>query len=311
LITHRDAIRVPTVGADQLFVELESKVNALAAMARTPMSTDLAVAEIKRYIPDPKERIRLHDLVNDEVTALDHLWKLPMDSPDRSFDPVVERMSVIERQCEQLNALLAVLAYFSTGVDQDELLVKASRRLCDRRGELGGIEPLLQLQMFPALMAVYSIGIAGIASGRAAALRSVLSADVKKLGRQVPLPFALSVWSVLSDEACNLALDPRGGRFRTPLSLYLHRTMRGPLGYVIPDDDSYDRSFDSLELVLGAACTAFRGRGPVGRVGRVLAEDERQRVLIEHRGLLEAIISPDKDVDAVIADYLEQVDSVW
>jgi NAD-dependent SIR2 family protein deacetylase len=56
--------------ADDFFGAVEQKVLALEELNQPhPLSAKLAVAELKRYLLDPQQRIRLHDLVFEEVTA--------------------------------------------------------------------------------------------------------------------------------------------------------------------------------------------------------------------------------------------------
>ena len=82
LLNHRDAIAVPIQDADTVFESLADKVDALVdAIDQKPQDTALAVAQLKRYLPDPVHRIKLHDLVAAEVdSAIDRVGDLPMDS---------------------------------------------------------------------------------------------------------------------------------------------------------------------------------------------------------------------------------------
>ena len=49
--------------ADRLFQDLLSSVEALGRLTEPPLTTAMAVARLKRYLPDPVRRIDLHDLV--------------------------------------------------------------------------------------------------------------------------------------------------------------------------------------------------------------------------------------------------------
>jgi hypothetical protein len=50
--------------ADDLFTDLAASVEALEKLAEPPLTTAMAVARLKRCLPDPVKRIELHDLVN-------------------------------------------------------------------------------------------------------------------------------------------------------------------------------------------------------------------------------------------------------
>jgi len=54
--------------ADTFFSSIEDKVSSLEALqSAAPLSVAAAVASLKRYIVDPQQRIRLHDLIMDET----------------------------------------------------------------------------------------------------------------------------------------------------------------------------------------------------------------------------------------------------
>ncbi|MBI1843801.1 MAG: SIR2 family protein [Actinobacteria bacterium] len=71
LIAARGAIEILIDDADTFFDALKEKVLTLAdAVDQRPAGTALAVEQLKRYLPDPIHRIRLHDLVMGQVTEL-------------------------------------------------------------------------------------------------------------------------------------------------------------------------------------------------------------------------------------------------
>jgi hypothetical protein len=83
LIGRRGAKSIAIAGADEFFDELEQKLRAVEALNRPhPLSAELAVALLKEYLPEPKHRIRLHDLVRGELARV--LTKL--DSPKFNTD---------------------------------------------------------------------------------------------------------------------------------------------------------------------------------------------------------------------------------
>jgi hypothetical protein len=68
LIEQRRAIEIEIEGADEFFDDVAEKVTTLEAFRRPhPLTTAVAVATLKRYLPVPEQHIRLHDLVMDEV----------------------------------------------------------------------------------------------------------------------------------------------------------------------------------------------------------------------------------------------------
>jgi hypothetical protein len=56
--------------ADELFTLIAASVDALRRLAEPPLTTAMAVARLKRALPDPLRRIELRDLILDHVSDL-------------------------------------------------------------------------------------------------------------------------------------------------------------------------------------------------------------------------------------------------
>lgn len=70
LVAHRRAA-VVSGAADQAFLQLADSIAGLIAIDRPhPISAVLAAATVKKYLPDPQQRIRLHDFVHDALEDL-------------------------------------------------------------------------------------------------------------------------------------------------------------------------------------------------------------------------------------------------
>lgn len=308
LVEHRAAMGVAVDGADELFTSVESKVQTLGEMQREPLSIELAVAEVKRFLPDPTLRIRLHDLLMDEVTRLGSLRDLPMSVAGGSFDPILSRMSELERECQTILPMLTTLAYFADREDHDELIVEVLTRLVALERLRDGTVVLLDLQRYPAMLALYVAGVAGIAQDRLLAVERFLQRTIGLPGDESPAAVALSSWQVMSHEDCNELFErERGTTMQQPRSEYLHQVLREPLRFVLPDDEQYDRCFDEWEVLIGAAAALDRGRGPLGRfIHSRRREPFPQEVLARRRPLLEALAPEGTSLDEVVNSYLEQ-----
>ncbi|MGD0954189.1 MAG: hypothetical protein ABR985_17670 [Methanotrichaceae archaeon] len=131
IINQRRAEVIAIDSADQAFCELREKVNALRELQQVhPISTDVAISTVKRYIVDPRHRIRLHDLIQKEVE------KSYMELNSDKFDVNVnltkelfqERMQKYEQTIERLAAMAAALSYHGTG-ENAYLLTKGIEKL--------------------------------------------------------------------------------------------------------------------------------------------------------------------------------------
>jgi hypothetical protein len=91
-----------------------------------PQSAAIAVSTAKRYLPNPQQRIRLHDLLFDEVARVEET-PTPL-SGDR--DQYLALVASHEHACDTLAHLMATVAYWAAP-DQIPLLDGVLDRLVD------------------------------------------------------------------------------------------------------------------------------------------------------------------------------------
>jgi hypothetical protein len=266
LIAHRQAVEVAIPGADEFFDSLAAKVSALAEAAdQRPLSTALAVAELKRYLPDPRYRIRLHDLLMGEVDRVLQQPRAPTGQPPTA-ELLAQRLRANEAAMWTLLALLVHAGYFADRPEHDDLLVSVLRRLASHPTEQGGYTIWADMQRYPTMLAVYTLGLGSLAARRPLPLAHALATiRVPMVGRELPLGQAAASWSVLDHDLMKQlpGLDQR----LTPISDYLHDRLRDLARPVLPNDQEYDEVFDQLEYLLGVAYAHVRGNG-VGPMGR-------------------------------------------
>lgn len=267
LVAHRGAIEVPIIGADEFFETVAGKVSVLAeARDRRPLSTAIALAELKRYLPDPVHRIRLHDLITGEV---DHVLAVPVRDPNTprpTEDNVSERMREFEAACATLVSLVATMAYFADRDEHDRLLVTVIRRLALRPRTHGGYTVWINLELYPALLGLYALGLGALAQGRLSPLTAALTEiTVPHPDGDEALVVEVCSWKVLDAQICNSIIAEPNKRQKTSVSDYLHNLLRELVRPVISSTDDYADLFDQLEYLLGVVSTGAQGRGPVGR----------------------------------------------
>ena len=68
LIENRSAEVIPIEDADSFFQKVQHKVEAIEEFRKPhPLSTEAAVASLKRFLPDPRHQIRLADFIDETV----------------------------------------------------------------------------------------------------------------------------------------------------------------------------------------------------------------------------------------------------
>jgi hypothetical protein len=136
LIQNRNALTIKISGADQFFDELSEKVKALEDIdAAHPMSEKIAVATVKRYLPDPLAQIRLDDLIREETDRVVEAIQHEEFSASTYRRETVHQYDAEERGlkywaiCEKLLKLLCILAHWGEERHAD-LIVKEALIKC-------------------------------------------------------------------------------------------------------------------------------------------------------------------------------------
>jgi hypothetical protein len=288
LIAKRDAKLIVGRDANGLFTEIESKVAALAEVDRPhPLSVEIATAELKRYLPDERARIRLEDLVMGEAerAAQASAAKLfPADGPS-SIEDTQGRIARYQAAVEILHVLLAVGCWHSAGTSQDRLWSRALERLADFPEIEGGLSRNIGLRRYPALICLYAAGIAALAAERWSTLREVLLGRqvIDTRGNGVPYVAGVNPITAFADVDLQGVLHPtrQGMRLRTPISDYLREQLREALQPVVSADALYTEAFDRFEFLLGMTLIDLRahhigdGYVPEGYVGAFAWRYER------------------------------------
>jgi hypothetical protein len=269
VVAHRAAIGIPISGADEFFADVASKVAALAgALDQRPMSTALAINELKRCLANPIHRIRLYDLVMSEIERLCDVVKpelLPVGGPPPVAAVVIERMQIYEKASATAIALLGHGGFFGATDDHDQLLLRAVRRLATRKVDQGGLDVLTNLQQYPTLLLLYALGLGALAADRAIPLAKVLAGvTVEEPNGQLSIAMAAANWRVLNHDV--MKQFPGLERRKTPISEHLYEVLREPLRPLLTDDKAWALTFDELEYLFGLLYADQRGEG-VGPIG--------------------------------------------
>ena len=271
ILNHRAAIAVPIQDTDTAFESLAARVQALVdAIDQRPQDTAFAVAQLKRYLPDPVHRIKLHDLVATEVdTALERvrdLRNLPVDIRIEG-DQYAHRISTYEEATATLLKLLATGAFYSDGDDHDRLWTKCVERLAAQRMQRSGLTVLLDMQQYPTLLTLYAIALGSVSADRLEPIACALgSIAIQESDELLPVAVSANSWRVLDHDLVQQSISGLANH-KTPISEHLLDVLRPAVSEIIREEDRLEDLFDEVEYLMGLACTHHDryGRGPVGR----------------------------------------------
>ncbi|MGB3635947.1 MAG: SIR2 family protein [Rubrobacteraceae bacterium] len=321
---------IETDGADPFFLELLEKIEALEEHGGPhPLSAPLAVATTKRYLADDRYRIRLHDLVREETEKLYAEVISEEEYPihdqrlltNRSFDG---RLTAYRNLTDVLLNVVATGCYWDSP-KRSRMWGDALERLANVP-QSSGLEVALALRRYPAMLVLYSSGIAALAGGHTETLRALFSdARVRNVrGEAEPAVLELHTWEFartfeeyISEYIQPVPIYERGDQppqlFYMPFSEHLFRTLREPLREYLPSDENYVEAFDVFEYLLGLVFVHERrkhrpeyaleeGWGPVGLFAyRRRSADETR--LFSRLDLSHLFDGSSEELDLVRASY--------
>jgi SIR2-like protein len=274
LAEQRRAVSVPITDADSFFVELEEKVTALEDLqAPHPLTAKVAVATVKRYLADDRHRIRLFDLVNDEVAHVERETSdaaFPLSGNVPNADEMTRRLDRYEAICGPLTSIMAVGFYWGEAEHRPRW-AGVLERLANRFTEYGGLQTWLNLRLYPVVLALYAGGLGAVAANKLETLEALLSGTTtRQLGREEgPLILECAVPHVVDEDLLPAA---SGRRDYTPASDRLADALREPLREFLPHQEQYEEAFDRFEYLFALAYADYRERGgdvwaPLGSFG--------------------------------------------
>lgn len=242
--------------ADELFGSLTARLDALDRLSEPPLTTALALERLKRYLPDERRRIDLHDLVMRQV---DQVVAAIAGFPQQFGGDFAQGADDLIATCDAVTSPLARLVI--TGVEHDndgrfsDLWVQCLQRLLRAPGRVDGRydESVVALRRYPALYYLRTVGVACTALNRDELLLRLLTEPTYRPQfydeAESPAAFALAGYEVLERDLVN-GLPRYGGRanWDYPPSHLLRDTTRSVLDYLLPEVGDYRRGHDDFEF---------------------------------------------------------------
>ena len=287
LADHRRAEVITITDADHFFGTVQQHVESLQEFARPhPLSTEAAVASLKRYLAQPRHRIRLSDLVAGSVERVidaTSAGAFTMDGPREDTVSLTARMRGYDAACSTLLALAPVGAFWAEE-EHVSMWQRALRRLGAARSA-SGREIWLRLRSYPATLLLYALGIGAVEADRLWFLARLLETPIRgeygtdEAAVQVLPPFCL----LERDNDMMYRLEGMQRRPR-PLSDWIHEVLRHPTAAIVQDDSRYIYVFDKLEILIALSHVHIDSWAPLG--GAFYRRKNRDRIVSEIRDSL-------------------------
>lgn len=261
LIEHRQGLRVNISDADSFFSKLAEQVQAISEVSRqNPISVKMKVAALKKYLADPVNRIRLDDLVSDEVSRILETTSGSnfdiVGYPQLDKNSFTHRVRAYEAACEGLIAMAAVGGYWA-----EEWHYPIWRKALTRLGsvsEVGcghsGNGVWYGLKGYPATLLLYALGISALQAGdRGVSLLSLLlSTELQDEGqgdkKAVEVLPPIFLFRGQQKELSRL-LDGMEGR-NLPINEWLLRLLHSYFKDSCFSESRYQYCFDRFEILV-------------------------------------------------------------
>jgi len=249
VVEYRDAEVVTIENADDMFTTLDEKLISLRDLNQPhPISSEVAVATVKRYLAEDRHRIRLEDLLHDETEVVFSVASAQREAIQGEAlpDAYLGYLRVLAAATEKLCQMGVALAWYDDG-DNSALLSRAVQRLLQVPHLTGTAIQLLQ--RYPVLLFVYSVGIAAIQAENYEVLAELMLKPVV-WQRDVNMNRPAIEWLVPGNILKKNLLPAPHQHNHASGSSYLHAVIRPLLVDTIPDDDHYVWQFDLFDGLL-------------------------------------------------------------
>jgi hypothetical protein len=242
--------------AQSLFSSLLASVEALDHLIEAPLTTAMATARLKRYLPDPVCRIDLHDLVMQAVENVRAgVHREPINVGNLTHERLQEAYATHLAVTTPLLTLLVEGVRHDAGLTHEDLWCEVLQRLLTVRERPTGQhqEPLVIAQHYPALLAFQTMSVVAIARDREHLLTRMATGewwtDPYNRERRSPTAQVLHMQRVLD----HVGDFPRWGgtRWYYPASHMLREDLREVLRPLLPADDDYREAIDEFEYRVG------------------------------------------------------------
>ena len=247
LVDQRKAAVIPISDADEFFRTVQQQVESLQEFDRPhPLSTEAAVASLKRYLAEPRHRIRLSDLVDgvvERVIAATSGETLAMGASRPDTASVTARVRFYEAACSTLLALGPVGGFW--GEEEHVSLWQRALKRLGSTGFDGGYVIWRGLKRYPAALLLYALGIGALEANRLGFLAHLLKAPISEEHRDDKAAVEVLPPSRLLDGNGQLMRILDGmERRRFPLNDWMHDVLRPYAARVVPDSTRYTFMFD-------------------------------------------------------------------
>ena len=260
LVAQHRAHVIKGMTADQFFTDTLSRLESLDRLVDPPLSQAMAVARLKKALPDRAKYIELRDMFDSEIGRIRTYIALrgqTSPGPDTS-EFWQSTYDEIRARSDTLIHLLAQGVYLDRDRQHTDLWIWVIEQLMRARPQPIGQYHLVwvNLHHYPALLALRAVELAAVGARHDNVLLQVTNKPMWKDQLHVEAEPALEVLNehrVLGYDAVNAFPRWSGQRWLYPLSHLLKAELRPVLLPLVGDNESYEQLFHRTEYRVALA----------------------------------------------------------
>ena len=263
LIDHRGAQLVTIEDADTFFQAVQQSVESIEEFSRPhPLSTEAAVASLKRYISEPKYRIQLSDLVDKTVDRVVEATSgeafAVQGGPDPTSESATARVRRYEAACSTLLAMATVGGSWAEA-EHYQVWQRALERLGSETSS-SGTRFWLRMQRYPSTLLLYALGLGAVENNRLQFLNHMLTVTLRnEYQEDVPAVERLTPFC-LFDGGQEMRILEGMDKHYAPLNDWIHDALRPYAERIIPGNERYTLAFDKLEILMALSYAHHKGK---------------------------------------------------
>ena len=260
LVVHRGSQVIPNQDADGFFRSIQENVESIEEYSKPhPLSTEAAVASLKRYIAGQEYRIQLSDHIYATVEQVIQATTgegFEMGYPTPDAETRDTRLRRYKSASETLLHMAAVGGYWANE-ENSAPWERAVERLSTTSDDVIGMNypEWIGMRMYPATLLVYALGIGALDAGNLHLINRIFNRTVMAydpVRAQEPVEALVKLTHAYVDN-WQIAHMLRGDG--------LHKVLRQPLKALIPEDDKYSYVFDKFEVIAALGFANMRSQG--------------------------------------------------
>jgi hypothetical protein len=239
--------------SDIFFRELADNINSLEKLdSNHPLTTDIAVARLKKYIVKDENKILLHDLIQEQLNAT--LKKIRVKDNISLYPNKKNVFPVISHYNQTFENLLHLIinGIYWSKTEHYYLFTNILESLSEPPNTTQGrfYEDTRKLLYFPSLLALYSIGLSALMHDNYDLINICFNIKIKDFDSD----YADQLF--LLDRVNSCMVESRimneiiSQNDTTPISTYLANTLKPTFTRYFYNDKEFDDKFDVFEYLL-------------------------------------------------------------